>query len=232
MEHNATEPVVSDAACADAPFAVVYQLRAREAADQARLAEALAVIERRLAGPDLCSIEATLDADGLMTLRVVRLSQDVRLDDGLLKPGVLEFYAVDDTRSTSQIVPGYAVFPDLTGAPVMIRWQPLLPPDPVAHAEAISGAFGWVVRTTLTQEARTAFAAASADHVGERIAIAVDNVVLMAPTVHEPISGGTLDISGGFPTEDAIRLAGMLNGGALPEGIALDLVSAETVDVP
>ena len=223
--------VDNSAACAQVPGAMLYRLGAREAADRAVLEQALAVLERRLNGPDLCSLEATVDPDGTMTLRVVSLAADGSFDAGLLEPGVFELYAVDDTRSTTEIVPGYAVFPDLTGAPVMVKWEPLLPPGPVAAAEATSTATGWVVLVVLTEEARAAFAAASAAHIGERLAITVDNVVLMAPTVLEAVTGGELQINGNFTAEEAERLAATLDAGSLPAGMTLELLSVETVDV-
>jgi preprotein translocase subunit SecD len=218
------------AACAEVPQAMVYQLRAREAAERAQLEAALAVLEQRLDGPDLCTLEATIDPDGTMTLRVVSLAADGSLDPDLLTPGVFELYAVDDTRSTTEIVPGYAVFPDLSGTPVMVVWEPLLPPAPVADAEATVSAGGWVVVVALTEAARAAFAEATAAHIGERLAITVDNVVLMAPKVQEAVTGGELQINGDFTAEEAQRLAATLDAGSLPAGMTLELLSIEAVD--
>jgi preprotein translocase subunit SecD len=51
---------------------------------------------------------------------------------------------------------------------------------------------------------------------GKRIAILLDNQVLLAPTVINPITTGQTVISGGFKTADTKNLATLLNSGALP----------------
>jgi protein-export membrane protein SecD len=58
-------------------------------------------------------------------------------------------------------------------------------------------------------------------HAGERIAIVLDGVVLSAPTVAEPITGGAAYIDGGFTTDSAQALAAIINAGALPAPLTL-----------
>lgn len=60
------------------------------------------------------------------------------------------------------------------------------------------------------------FGDATAQNVGRRFAIVLDNKVVSAPNIHEPISGGSGQISGNFTTESANNLAILLRAGALP----------------
>jgi preprotein translocase subunit SecD len=57
---------------------------------------------------------------------------------------------------------------------------------------------------------------ATSENVGKRFAIVLDNKILSAPVIREPILGGSCEISGNFTTETANDLAVLLNAGALP----------------
>jgi protein-export membrane protein SecD len=61
-----------------------------------------------------------------------------------------------------------------------------------------------------------AFARASTENVGKRFAIVLDDKVLSAPSIREPILGGNGQISGSFTIESANELATLLRAGALP----------------
>ena len=60
------------------------------------------------------------------------------------------------------------------------------------------------------------FGRATADNVGHRFAIVLDNRVISAPRIDEPIPGGKGYIRGHFTTESAHDLAVLLRAGALP----------------
>ncbi len=60
------------------------------------------------------------------------------------------------------------------------------------------------------------FAEITKEHVGERLAIIVDGVVLSAPNIREPILSGRGEITGVFDFDEASMLALQLRSGALP----------------
>lgn len=60
------------------------------------------------------------------------------------------------------------------------------------------------------------FGRASTDNVGKRFAIVLDDKVISAPVIQEPILGGTGQISGNFTVESANELSTLLRAGALP----------------
>ncbi len=64
-------------------------------------------------------------------------------------------------------------------------------------------------------------------NVGQRFAIVLDNQVITAPVIQQPITGGTGQISGNFTTESANDLAVLLRAGALPA--SLDVVEERSV---
>jgi len=71
------------------------------------------------------------------------------------------------------------------------------------------------------------FAEITQQAVGQPFAIVLDNKVLSAPTIREPILGGSGQISGNFTTASANDLAVLLRAGALPA--PLKVVEERTV---
>ncbi len=66
------------------------------------------------------------------------------------------------------------------------------------------------------------FAHVTAENVGRPFAIVLDDKVVSAPVIREPITGGSGQISGNFTLEEASSVAMMLRAGSLPGH--LDLV--------
>ena len=60
------------------------------------------------------------------------------------------------------------------------------------------------------------FAQITQQNVGRPFAIVLDNKVLSAPVIRQPITGGSGQISGGFSVEEANTLSALLRAGALP----------------
>jgi len=60
------------------------------------------------------------------------------------------------------------------------------------------------------------FATATQENVGKPFAIVLDNEVISAPVIREPILGGSGQISGSFTVQSANDLAILLRAGALP----------------
>ncbi|AHE54471.1 protein translocase subunit SecD [Sphingomonas sanxanigenens] len=71
------------------------------------------------------------------------------------------------------------------------------------------------------------FARVTTDNVGKPFAIILDGVVLSAPNINEPITGGSAQISGSFTVESANQLAIALKSGSLP--VKLNVVDERTV---
>jgi len=72
-----------------------------------------------------------------------------------------------------------------------------------------------------------AFANITRENVGRRFAIVLDNQILTAPVINEPIIGGSGQISGNFTVEQTQNLSAMLRGGALPA--PLEIIEERTV---
>ena len=66
------------------------------------------------------------------------------------------------------------------------------------------------------------FAQATQENVGRPFAIVLDNEVISAPVIREPILGGSGQISGNFTVQQANDLAILLRAGALPAPLHAD----------
>ena len=71
------------------------------------------------------------------------------------------------------------------------------------------------------------FGDATRENVGKRFAIVLDNEVISAPNINEPITGGSGRITGQFTAERAQDLALLLRAGALPA--PLNVIEEKTV---
>ncbi len=79
-----------------------------------------------------------------------------------------------------------------------------------------------VVYLTLTSEGSSKFAAATAEMVGQKISIWMDQTEISAPTVNEAITGGNAYITGLDSAETAKALADKINAGSLPFALTVD----------
>lgn len=84
-----------------------------------------------------------------------------------------------------------------------------------------------IVLFTLNRLGAQKFGRITTENVGRRLAIVLDNIVISAPQIREPITGGTGTISGGFSFQDSTDLALLLRSGALPAPI--NIVEERTV---
>jgi protein-export membrane protein SecD len=75
---------------------------------------------------------------------------------------------------------------------------------------------GWVVDFTFNSLGARRFGEVTAANVGRPFAIVLDNKVISAPVIRQPILGGHGQISGNFDASSANDLAVLLRAGALP----------------
>ena len=84
-----------------------------------------------------------------------------------------------------------------------------------------------IIEFKLDAEGTKQFAKITQENVDKKIAIYLDNKLLMNPVVKQPITGGEGIISGGFTKEQAAEYAALLRSGALP--VKLTFLSEEVV---
>ncbi len=85
-----------------------------------------------------------------------------------------------------------------------------------ARAATDSSTGSWVVSFTFNSVGARRFAETTSANVGKPFAIVLDNKVISAPNIQEPITGGHGQITGNYTAQTANDLAVLLRAGALP----------------
>jgi preprotein translocase subunit SecD len=113
---------------------------------------------------------------------------------------------------------------EVTRTPFLLKKQVLLTGDALTNAEVrIGSQFNEpYVSIEFDREGAQLFERITAENVGKRLAIVLDNTVYSAPVIRERIAGGQAQITGSFTVEEARDLAIVLRAGALPAPVRIE----------
>jgi protein-export membrane protein SecD len=165
------------------------------------------------------------------------LQDTKQLKDLIGQTAKLTFHSVHPTVSAEEAkqtrVPlGYKVYPSTEGEggrSYVLQETPVVSGEDLVDAQP-----GFDSRTNepiisfrFNQSGARKFGNFTKDNVGSPFAIVLDDKVLSAPVVREPILGGSGQISGSFTVDSATTLAVQLRSGALPT--KLTIVEERTV---
>ncbi|MBF0188770.1 MAG: protein translocase subunit SecD [Magnetococcales bacterium] len=130
---------------------------------------------------------------------------------GRVPPGDILLYGETLDRTTGK----------KTRQPYLLKKRTVLSGDLLTDARVnIDGQFNEpYVSIVFNRQGGRKFAQITGDHVKERMAIVLDNMVYSAPVIQEKIAGGRAQITGNFTPEEAHDLAIVLRAGALPAPI-------------
>lgn len=185
------------------------------------------VISRRLSPTHPESIPITLQGAGRFTVRALSTIEPDLLSRIATTPGRLTFHLVNDNAEyVDRIPPGHFVaqpHPISDGRIEIVRERPSLTGENIERAtpSADSHTGELVLSFQLDRGGAEIFCRLTREHTTERFAILLDQRVLTAPTVNEPICGGSAQISANFTPQNIQELATLLNAGALPAPVRL-----------
>jgi preprotein translocase subunit SecD len=139
--------------------------------------------------------------------------------------------SAEEARMT-KIPTGYKIYPSDKGeggGEFLLREQPVVQGSDLADAQpGFDSRTGEpVINFRFNQIGARKFGNFTKDHVGRPFAIVLDDKVLSAPVIREPILGGSGQISGNFTVEGTNTLAVQLRSGSLPT--KLTIVEERTV---
>jgi preprotein translocase subunit SecD len=104
-----------------------------------------------------------------------------------------------------------------SGQKLAVRRRALITGDMLSNAQTGFGMNGEpVVNFSFNNLGARKFGEITKDNVGSPFAIVLDDEIITAPRINEPILGGSGQISGSFTTQSANDLAILLRAGALP----------------
>jgi preprotein translocase subunit SecD len=187
--------------------------------------QSIQIVERRV--NQLGTVEPVIQRQGTdrILVQVPGLQDPTELKRILGKTAKMEFRMVDTTVPPDQAAQG-RVPPDdeiLMSAqppkiPYVIKKQVLVSGGELTDAQpGFDQRSGEpIVSFRFNSTGSRKFAQATSENVGQPFAIVLDNEVISAPVIREPITGGSGQISGSFTVQAANELAILLRAGALP----------------
>ncbi|WP_136161378.1 protein translocase subunit SecD [Sphingomonas flavalba] len=210
----------------------------RDAAVDAAMQVATEVVRKRI--DELGTREPTIIRQGAtrILVQVPGLQDPEALKQLLGKTAKLEFKLVDVSANPADVAQGRAPpgsqvlpYPDSPGVvkAIAVHRQVLISGDQLIEAQQ-----GYdqrdnspVVNIRFDAAGGKRFARVTQENVGRPFAMILDNSVLSAPNINEPILGGQAQISGNFTVQSATELAIALRSGKLP--VALKVIEERTV---
>ena len=111
--------------------------------------------------------------------------------------------------------------PSSSAGAYVVRKRVMVGGDALVDAQATFNNNEPVVSFRFDAVGAKRFGDATRDNVGKPFAIVLDNKVISAPVIREPITGGSGIISGSFTVQTASDLALLLRAGALPAPITI-----------
>lgn len=144
-------------------------------------------------------------------------SDDIRKLMG--KTAKLSFHLVGD-QSRRKVSEMALPFEERPGEKMNVKRAPVITGEMLENASPSFDQSGQaVVSFRLDSVGAKRFCGVTRKFTGQPFAIVLDNRVISAPRINEPICGGQGQISGGFTVEEASDLALLLRAGALPADI-------------
>jgi preprotein translocase subunit SecD len=192
--------------------------------------QSIQIVERRV--NELGTVEPLIQRQGAdrILVQVPGLQDPTRLKELLGKTAKLDFRMVDSSIPPDQATQG-RVPPD---SEVLLSAQSPKVPYVVKKEVLVSGADltdaqpGFdqrsnepIVSFRFNTSGARKFADATSKNVNLPFAIVLDNEVVSAPVIREPITGGSGQISGSFTVQAANDLSILLRAGALPAPLTI-----------
>jgi len=209
----------------------------QQAIDRA-MTDATEVVRRRI--DELGTKEPSIVRQGAtrIVVQVPGLQDPQALKSLLGKTAKLEFKLVDETANPADLVKGIApvgsqVLPypgNPQGVPfIAVKRSVIISGDQLADARQEFEPQTNAPQVAITFDAvgGRRFAKVTQENTNKPFAIILDNSVISAPNINEPILGGRASISGNFTTESANSLAISLRSGKLP--VNLKIIAESTV---
>jgi preprotein translocase subunit SecD len=187
--------------------------------------QSIQIVEKRV--NELGTVEPLIQRQGndRILVQVPGLGDPSRLIKLIGETAKMDFRMVDSTVSpeqaaAGQLPPDTELLPSTeAGRPsVVVKKQVLVSGGELTDAQpGFDQRSGEpIVSFKFNTAGSRKFAQATSENVGQPFAIVLDNKVISAPVIREPITGGSGQISGNFTVQAANDLAILLRAGALP----------------
>lgn len=184
------------------------------------ISQSIEVIRRRVDETGTREPIIARQGEQRILLQVPGVQDTSEIKELLGKTAVLGFHLVDE-RSTrlQRRRPGAKLLPfadETRSDQIGVKRRAMITGDMLESAQATFVEGSPAVSFRLNTLGAKRFCDVSSENVGRPFAIVLDDQVLSAPVIREPICGGVGQISGNFTVEEVTNLSLLLRAGALP----------------
>jgi preprotein translocase subunit SecD len=185
--------------------------------------QSIEIVRRRIDETGVLDPLITRQGESRIVVQLPGVDDPDRIKQLIGKTAHMTFRLVDETANPAAggaPPPGadFMVMQDRPGERIAVRKR--IDVDGADLTDARAGTSPetgeWVVNFTFNSVGARRFADVSRANVNHRFAIVLDDKVISAPVIREPITGGRGQISGSFNAQSANDLAVLLRAGALP----------------
>ncbi len=224
---------VSVSAPSDDTIALVLSPVALTARANAAIAQSIEIVRRRIDETGVADPQIARQGENRIVVQLPGVSDPERIKALLGQTAKMTFHLLDAEANPAAGAPP----PGVEFLPMEGQKEARLPVrkhvevDGANLTDARAGQNSqtgeWVVNFTFDSVGARRFADVTRANVGKPFAIVLDNKVISAPVIREPITGGSGQISGRFDARTATDLALLLRAGALPA--PLDVIEERSV---
>jgi protein-export membrane protein SecD len=188
---------------------------------QSAVLQSIEIVRRRIDETGVVDPQITRQGDDRIVVQLPGISDPDRIKELLGQTAHMTFHLVDETANPAGPPPPGVDFLPMENNPsqkIAIRRRVDVDGADLTDARASNNSQSgeWVVNFTFNSEGARRFADVTKANVNRRFAIVLDDKVISAPVIREPITGGRGQISGQFTAASANDLAVLLRAGALP----------------
>lgn len=181
------------------------------------------IVRRRVDPDGVAEIEITPSGTNRLILEAPGEPNPQRLKDLLNRDGRMTFNLVDDSPSSiaaaqaGVVKPGFQLLTGPETGPLLVRSIPEIVGSDIASAsQGNDEANNPQINFRLNSNGARKFFETTRNNTGKRFAIVLDDVIMSAPNINEPIAGGNVRITGRFTMEEAQDLAAIISAGEMP----------------
>ncbi|HEX7006376.1 MAG TPA: protein translocase subunit SecD [Alphaproteobacteria bacterium] len=190
------------------------------------VSQTIEVIRRRIDETGIREPSIQQQGERRVVVQVPGLENPEELKDLLGETAKMTFHLVDTTTIPTPGMrppPGTMILPDIDNPNQLyvVQRRVMVSGENLIDAQATFEQGRPVVSFRFDSVGARRFADVTRNNVGRPFAIVLDDKVISAPIIREPILGGSGIISGNFTVESANKLALLLRAGALPAPVKI-----------
>ena len=198
------------------------------------IAQTIEIVRRRIDETGTKELDLQRQGDDYILLQVPGIDDPNQIKKLLGKTAKLTFHLVEGVASSGEASPSLSQkvlpFEDngrTPGRALIVNSRPIITGEMLVDAQSTVNNGAPVVSFKFNNLGAKLFGDISTKNVGKMLAIVLDNVVISAPAIREPILSGSGVIAGNFTVQSSSELALLLRAGALP--VPLQIVEERTV---